>query len=284
MTGLHDSRRCELGEGPLWHPGRKQLFWFDILGRRLLTQENGVPRDWHFPDMVSAAGWIDARRLMIASENGLHVFDLETGTCDLLAPIGQDRPDTRSNDGRADPMGGFWIGTMGKAAEPGAGAIWRWHRGEVRRLFEGVTIPNAIAFAPDGRRASFSDTTTGVVMQVGLDAEGWPEGTPVPMLDLAAEGLHPDGATFDADGRFWLAEWDAGRVSCYDGRRRVATVTVPAAQTTCPAFGGPDFGTLYITSAQEGMDPAARAAQPQAGMTFAAASGARGLPQHRVIL
>lgn len=125
-----DNRACELGEGPIWHPLRRQFFWFDILGRRLLSRDDKAGLlEWRFDSMASAAGWIDRDRLLIATETGLDILDLGTGRLAPLMPLEADRPATRSNDGRADRQGGFWIGTMGKHAESGAGAIYRYHRG-----------------------------------------------------------------------------------------------------------------------------------------------------------
>jgi sugar lactone lactonase YvrE len=279
---IFDPRPCDLGEGPMWHPLRDELFWFDITGRRLLSRAGDRTGEWHFPDMVSAAGWLDHDRLIVASERALFQFDLRDGTQAPLAALDGGNPRTRSNDGRADPQGGFWIGTMGKAAEPGLGAIWRWYRGALRCLYPRITISNAICFAPDGRTAHFTDTPTGKVMRVALDAEGWPKGAPEVYLDLSAEGLNPDGAVIDAAGRMWLAEWGAGRVACYgpDGSR-VQVVAFDAPHTSCPAFGG---DTLYCTTALQGMDAAARAAHPRAGQTFMAPRIAQGQAEHRVIL
>jgi len=279
---IFDNRPCALGEGPLWHPLRGQLFWFDILNRRLLSRGADGPQEWHFADMVSAAGWISRDELLIASERALFRFNIETGAKAHVRGLDLETMATRSNDGRADPQGGFWIGTMGKKAEPGLGAIWRFYRGEVRKIFPGLTIPSAICFAPDGRSAHFADTVTGRVMRVGLDADGWPVGQPETYLDLTAEGLNPDGAVIDASGVMWLAEWGAARVAAYapDGSR-VRTVAFDAPHTSCPALGE---GTLYCTTALQGMDATARAAFPHAGMTFAAAGVAKGQPEHQVIL
>jgi sugar lactone lactonase YvrE len=279
---IFDNRACGLGEGPLWHPQRDQLFWFDITARRLLTRKGDDAQEWHFPDMVSAAGWTGPDGLLIASERALFHFDLATGTRTPVSALEADNPATRSNDGRADPQGGFWIGTMGKAAEPGAGAIHRWYRGELRRLYNGITISNAICFPPGGRVAHFTDTATRRVMRVALDDEGWPKGQPEVYLDLSAEGLNPDGAVVDAAGLMWLAEWGAARVAAYtpDGAR-VRVVPFDAPHTSCPAFGGT---TLYCTTALQGMDAAARAAHACAGMTFAAPGVAQGQPEHMVIL
>lgn len=282
---VFDPRACQLGEGPLWHPGRGQLFWFDILGNRLLTREGDAMRDWRFPGNVSAAGWTGRDSLLVASETGLHHLDLATGRTEDLAPLEADDPRTRSNDGRADPMGGFWIGTMGKAAEPGLGAIYRFCRGELRRLFAAITIPNAIAFSPDGGHATFADTTAKKVLKVRLGPDGWPLGAPETFLDLGPEGLNPDGAVFDAEGNFWLAEWGAARVSCYaPSGERLRSVGFPAQHTSCPAFGGGDLTTLFCTSAHQGVRKADRARFPLTGQTFAAPGAAKGQPEHRVIL
>lgn len=280
---IFDDRACTLGEGPLWHPLRGQLFWFDILGNRLLTRVGDAAQEWNFAERVSAAGWVSRDELLIASETALFRFNLETGVRHDVVALEADRRHTRSNDGRADPQGGFWIGTMGKKAEQGAGAIWRFYKGELRRLFGDISISNSIAFAPGGKVAQFSDTRAGKVMQVALDADGWPKGKPEVFLDLTAEGRNPDGSVIDADGVTWLAEWGSSRVAAYapDGSfLRAVTFDVP--HTSCPAFGGPDLTTLYCTTAREHLDAAALAAFPKSGMTFAAANVAKGQAEHRV--
>lgn len=282
-----DCRRCDLGEGPFWHPERGQLFWFDIVNAKLLSITDAGPEEWTFPEMVSAAGWVNRDEMVIACESGLLLFNLANGRRKPLATISAGQPATRSNDGRADRQGGFWWGTMGKRGgdDPGKGAIWRYWRGQVRRLFPGWTIPNSICFAPDGSTAFFSDTLTHRVLQVALDANGWPVGEPRVFLDLSGEGLMPDGAVVDAAGVLWLAQWGAARVAAYgpDGQF-LRAVPVGAPHASCPAFGGPDLTTLYVTTAREGMTAAALEAHPDAGKTFAVEGVAKGLPEPRVIL
>ncbi|MEL7126144.1 MAG: SMP-30/gluconolactonase/LRE family protein [Pseudomonadota bacterium] len=268
---------CALGEGPLWHPLRKQLFWFDILGMRLMSRApDGTVDHWQFDEHVSAAGWVDQETLLMASATGLWRYDIDTETRELVVPLEADNPVTRSNDGRADPNGGFWIGTMGIKAEPGAGAIYRYYRGELRQLFDAITVSNAICFAPDGQTAYFADTPTRQIKRVALDADGWPAAAPETHIDLTADRLNPDGAVVDSQGNLWNAQWGAGRVACYDpGGRFLRAVSVPTSQTTCPAFGGT---TLYVTTAADGLS------DPQAGFTFAVDVGVTGQQEHRVIL
>jgi sugar lactone lactonase YvrE len=279
---IFDSRTCELGEGPLWHPKRGQLFWFDILNKKLLSRVGDTALEWQFNEMCSAAGWVSEKELLIASETQLFLFNLDTGVQRPITPLEADNQLTRSNDGRADPQGGFWIGTMGKKTEKGAGAIYRYYRGGLRRLYMGITISNAICFAPDGKTAFFTDTVTAKVMRVGLDADGWPLGEPHVYLDLQT---NPDGAVIDRAGKMWLAEWGSSRVGCYDpSGALIGQADFDAPNTSCPAFGGADLTTLYCTTAQQHMDAAARAAHPKSGMVFAALGAGQGQAEHKVIL
>ena len=272
---IFDETQCALGEGPLWHPLRAELFWFDIRGKRLHCKD----RHWQFDKYVSAAGWVDEDTLLVASDVALSRFDIASGESSHVCALEADNPLTRSNDGRADPQGGFWIGTMGIEAQDGAGAIYRYYRGELRQLFAPITISNAICFAPDGTTAYFTDTPTQRIMRVALDKNGWPVGDPALHIDLQNTDFRPDGAVVDSAGNLWNAQWGAGRVAGYapDGTF-LESFDFPAAQTTCPAFGGPDLQTLFCTSAAVGRDG------DDQGKTFTAATKYTGQAEHRVIL
>ncbi len=282
---VFDDRRCILGEGPLWHPERKQLFWFDIMRHRLLSRDASGPLEWRFDEPVSAAGWVDANTLLIASASALWRLDLGDGSRTRICGLEQDNPVTRSNDGRADPWGGFWIGTMGRNADPQAGAVYRFYQGRLQRLFGDITISNAICFAPDRSAAYFTDTATQQVMRVALDRAGWPDGTAQVFVDLSPDDLNPDGAVADKDGAVWIAQWGAGRVAAYapDGTF-LRAVDVPGVHATCPAFGGADFRTLYVTSARQGLSADVAHDQSPHGQTFAIQGVGEGVPEPRVIL
>ena len=129
------------------------------------------------------------------------------------------------------------------------------------------------------------DVASAGELKVALDAAGWPIGAPQVWLDLTAEGLNPDGAVIDAEGRFWNAQWGAGRAAAYgpDGAFLQAVETPGALQSSCPAFGGPDLSTLFITTALEHMDAEARAKHPASGQLFAFPGVAKGLPEPQVI-
>ncbi len=285
MSEVFDQTVCELGEGPLWHPLREQLYWFDILGGRLHTREDGRTRTVQFDEYVSAAGWVSETELLVASQTRLFLFDLEREKSEDVEGLEADNGGTRSNDGRADPWGGFWIGTMGTDKRAGAGAIYRYYRGELRVVVPGVTIPNAICFTPDQSAAFYADTTQGRIMKQTLDGDGWPEGDATVFVDLRDEGLHPDGAVVDAAGNLWNAQWGAWRVACYDAEGAfVRAVGFEAAHTSCPAFGGPGLSTLFCTSARDELSAEDAGKSDKHGMVFAAPEIGRGLAEYRVLL
>ena len=278
---LFDDRTCSLGEGPLWHPERQQLFWFDINNKKMLSLKDGKQLEWSFDRFVSAAGWINTDTLLIASETNLFEFNLNSGeslhVCDLEA----DNPLTRSNDGRADPWGGFWIGTMGKNAEENAGSIYRYFQGKLIKLFGGITISNSICFSPDRQNAYYTDTATRKIMRQPLGSEGWPVGSSELFVDLSKDDLNPDGAEVDAEGCLWSAQWGASRIARYspDGVF-LSAVEFPAKQISCPAFGGQNMTTLFATSATQNMgEPSI-----EQGRTYCASVMVKGQPEHHILL
>ena len=276
---IFDERSCGLGEGPLWHPKRQELFWFDINARKLHTKA----QTWDFDLSISAAGWVDENTLLIASEIGLHRFDIASGTLsDPIVQIEADNKVTRSNDGRADPWGGFWIGTMGFDAEPNAGAIYRFYKGELRVMAPDISISNAICFTPDRAFAHYTDTLTKQIMRIPLDPDtGWPSAKAYVWLDLTEANVNPDGAVIDAHGTLWVALWGSSCVNGYapDGTL-VASHKVPARHVTCPAFGGADLSDLYITSATQDV----RGTLGDNGKTFCIQDVGTGQQEHQVIL
>lgn len=279
---LFDDRPCQLGEGPLWHPERHELFWTDILARKVLSRAGDKARAWQFAEMPSAIGWLDRDTLIVATDAALVRLTLASGEQEVIAPLEPDLPSNRSNDGRADPYGGFWVGTVETVQSKATGSFWRYYRGELRQLFSPIMVTNGLCFSPDGLWAYFTDTPTHVIQRVALsEKDGWPIGEPEVHIDLRSSGIYPDGAVVAADGTMWSAEWGNGRVAQYgtDGRM-LDTVAVPAAQSTCPAFGGTDLTTLYCTSAAAGDSNA----DARAGCTFAFDGMGPGQAEHRVIL
>jgi sugar lactone lactonase len=278
-TSVLSAERCHLGEGPTYDATTDTAWWFDILEGRLFEAHlgSGQVRIHQLGKMASALARIDANSQLIAAEDGLYIRSVADGAMTLYRSLEAENAITRSNDARVHPSGTFWIGTMGRRAEAGAGAIYALHRGELSQLFAHITIPNAICFSPDGALGYFADTRKNELYRVALDAAtGLPRGAPAMLVKHQGIG-GIDGAVVDADGLIWNARWGGGCIDVYSpAGEHLRSLRVPARQSSCPAFVGPDLSRLLVTSAWQGMDEAARAADPEHGRTFLMEAGARG--------
>ncbi|MBR1087169.1 SMP-30/gluconolactonase/LRE family protein [Bradyrhizobium manausense] len=286
-TSVLSDHPCHLGEGPTYDVTTNTAWWFDIREGKLFEADlgNGAIRVHALGRMASALGRIDAERQLIVAEDGLYVRTLADGAMTLFCPLEADNPATRSNDGRVHQSGTFWIGTMGRRAERGAGAIYALHRGKISTLFSGISIPNSICFSPDGATGYFADTARAMLYAVPLNPDtGLPRGEPEILLrHTGVGGL--DGSVCDADGQIWNACWGASRVDVYSPQgERLRSLPVPAKQASCPAFVGTDLSRLLVTSAWQDMDAEARAADLQAGCTFLLQASARGRAEPDVTL
>mgnify|MGYP000265273618 CR=1 FL=1 len=231
---------CELGEGPSYDPQSGKLFWFDIVGRKLLERPfpDGPTAVHDLPFMASAIAFAEGGMQLLVAENGVPLRDPKTGALTLHTALEANNPKTRSNDARVHPSGAFWIGTMAKDEADAAGAIYWFREGEVRTLYPGISIPNSICFSPDGRIAYFADTPRGILYRVECDpATGMPTGEPRTFLDWRGREGFIDGSVVDAEGRvvgivtnrdMRFASDDRTPVSVMMTSDRLAMLTEPA--------------------------------------------------------
>ncbi len=201
----------------------------------------------------------------------------------VVAAVEPDVPGNRFNDCRADPHGRLWAGTMSRTRTPGAAALYVLEPdGRVMLAISGTTISNGLGWSADGTRMYFIDSTTQRVDVLDVDGgSGAISGRrPFAVID-PADGL-PDGLAVDAEGGVWVCLFGGAAVRRYDaGGRLDAVVPLPVTNPTCPAFGGDDLRTLYITSARHRLTPEQLAAEPLAGALLALDPGVAGLPVHR---
>ena len=272
IVSVFSDHVCHLGEGPSYDPATDTLFWFDIVNSQLLEKpfSGGALKVHELGQMASAIAIIDDQRQLIATETGLHVRDVATGRLTLHTAIEADNPLTRSNDSRVHPCGAFWVGTMGKGEEKGAGSIYWFFKGEVRKLFADITVSNSICFSEDGAIAYYTDTSTGLLMRVACDpATGLPIGESKVFVDHRQSKGYVDGSVVDRDGVLWNAVWGGKVIEAYgpDGKL-LRSVAMPVTQPSCPAFVGAKANRLAVTSAWKGKDDKQRKLDPQGGMTF----------------
>lgn len=285
LPKIYDSHVCECGEGPLWHPLRQQLYWVDVTTHEILTHKNGKTERIQFDEFVTALAWIDADHILTATETALIKLHLDTHEKTLICPLEADTPTTRSNDGRADPWGGFWISTMGKSAEDNAGKIYRYYNGKLSVIVDAITIPNAICFDGSRSLAYFADTATQILFRLSLDPDtGAPKGVPTLVRDFSELGFAIDGAIIDLKGFLWIGVWDGFKLLKVSPTGDIIDIfSMEAARPTCPAFGGPNFTDIYVTTAAIGLKETL-ATVPQQGKTLVFNDIAKGQAEPQIKL
>jgi sugar lactone lactonase YvrE len=277
--------RAWLGEGPVWDDREGVLWWVDILGKSAHRTEPSSVRDEVTPvgQFVGSLALRESGGLIVAVSEGFLSLDPRTGTTELLAPVEPDDPTTRMNDGKVDPAGRFWAGTMGVDHRTGAGTLYRLDISRrVTPMVSPVTISNGLDWSLDGRTMYYIDTRTRRVDRFDFDVASGAIANRRPFIEIAEGAGSPDGMTLDEEGYLWVALWDGWGIQRYapDGRPDLR-VDVPAAETSSCAFGGPELDQLFITTAQEGFPPGGKPDQPHAGSLFVCRPGPRGRPPFR---
>jgi len=276
--------RAALGEGPTWDAERAVLWWVDITAGRVHRFDPRTGDDAAI-DVGSPVGAVALRRggrLVAAVVAGLAVLDPAAEGIATLLNLDAGEPPLRCNDAKCDPAGRLWVGRMGLGAEPGAGALLRVDDDlTVTTRLTDLTIPNGLGWSPDGRTMYFTDSTWGEVRAYPYDPATGAMGDGRLLARLAEGGAVTDGLTVDAEGCLWVALWGGNRVVRVAPDGTVCgRLKLPVSRVTSCAFGGPDLGDLYVTTAG-GTDPAdaaAGAAEPHAGGLFRCRPGVRGLP------
>ena len=278
--------QAELGEGTLWSPSERALYWVDILEHTLHRwhADDGSRRSWHFDEEISAvAERANAPGLLVTLRRGFAFFDPakpERAPGYLHQPE-PSLPGNRFNDGKCDARGRFWGGTMDFACEAPTGALYRFDPdGRCTRHAHGFAVTNGPTWSADGRTLYFNDTVRGRVLTYDFDPEAGTLANEREWLRFApGEGV-PDGMTTDAAGRIWIAHWGGACVSCHDpvSAAELCRVVLPTSHITNCTFGGDDLCTLFISSACSGLSAAQRVAEPLAGGLFSVRIDSPGLP------
>ena len=279
-----------LGESPLWHPGEQALYYCDIPGRSLrrFDRVSAALVQWDFDtEPASLAPMLDGS-LLLAMRDGLWRFDPTTGQRTRLAEPPYDKAVERFNDGKCDPQGRFWVGTIYEPREPALASLHCFSARKLVRKQGGITVSNGLAWSPNGRTMYWSDTQAHTIFAFDFDPAGGALGPrrvfasfPVkqPGQSLDAYGGRPDGAAVDAEGCYWVAMFEGQRVLRLSPRGEVIReVRLPVRCATMPCFGGADLKTLYITTARANRPEAELAAQPLAGCVLALEVDVPGLP------
>ncbi|XP_046408358.1 regucalcin-like [Ischnura elegans] len=301
------TRAVELGEGPHWSHEEQALYFVDIksssinrlhvaTGKQTSAPIGGASSvDFIVPVVGRPGAFLVAVDLSI-SEVQWDGEDVSSLTGRALVSVDADKPDNRFNDGKADPAGRLWGGTMGPEPEvghvvPKQGSLYLFE-GQGAALssqawLTGVDISNGLAWSADNDTMFYIDTGSNRVDALDYDAATGQIGARRPVFDLIQNNVtgHPDGMTIDRNGNLWVACFDGSQVIHVDPRTRqlLGRVSIPAERVTSVAFGGPQLDVLYVTTSRFGLTPEQLAKQPHAGSVFAVTGlGVSGLPGQSV--
>lgn len=274
--------KASLGEGAIWHARERRLYWVDIDEGEVHLYDPVGDTD-RVIEVGQLVGTVVPRvggGLMLAVEHGFASLNVETHELKILCDPEPDLPDNRFNDGKCDPAGRFWAGTISLTRTVGTASLYCLDRdGTARRMLGGLTNSNGIVWSLDASTMYHIDTPTLQVKAYDYEARTGEIGNPRVVVAIPEGTGRPDGMTIDAEGMIWVAHWKGSRVTCWDPRTGTLkqTIHIPASQVTSCAFGGPDLDELYITTARLGLTAEELVNQPHAGGVFRWCGGVAGV-------
>jgi sugar lactone lactonase YvrE len=276
-----------VGESPVWHPGEQRLYWIDIQGKQIhrfnpRTREN---ESFPLPEIVTCIQLCSTGGLVLTLKKNFAFFDPGAQHLEKLQGVEGDLPDNRFNDGKCDPQGRFWAGTMDATHwDKPSGNLYRMERNlAVTKMQSQVICSNGSGWSPDGRTMYYTESFRYAIFAYDFDpATGNIENrrmfAQIPDEDRKAGGF-PDGMTVDAEGFIWSNQVGVGKIVRYDPEGKVERVIqMPVPRATDCTFGGPNLKILYITSARETMTPEQLKQAPLSGSLFAVETGVKGQP------
>ena len=288
------SPSCELGESPFWQAADARLYWVDIAGRAALRADpvTGATERWALPDepgcMAPARTADAANGWVLALRSGIYRAQQWGGELVRIAQLPYDPALERANDGKCDPLGRFWVGTRderpGASTGHGQATMYcidaRAGTAQVQKMWGGASTLNGLAWSPDQRTLYAADTPTHRIEVRDWHGDGAPPGPARALHQFApkptgwapgsgAYGGRPDGAAVDAEGNYWCAMYEGGRVLQLSPTGEILRqIATPFACPTMVCLGGPDLRTLFVTSARHGRPAAELGRTPLAGQVL----------------
>lgn len=252
------SRISKWGEGPIWW--QDKLIYVDIEGHALveLEPESGAEKVYPIDERIGTVVPRASGGYLCAGDSGIYIFDPETGQKTILAdPEADKRPDNRFNDGKCDPSGRFWAGTISTVKKTGDASFYMLNsQHELSLKVPDVTNSNGICWNAAGDKMYYIDTPTQKIRAYDFDNATGNINNARTVVDTAAAGYtsSPDGMTIDAEDNIWVAFCHGGCVVRFDpttGEKR-QQVDLPAVETTACAFGGRNLERLFVTTGIKG--------------------------------
>ena len=286
MIEVLSQHRAQLGECPLWDGRGGYIYWIDIDGcsiHRIRLADGSEEERGTDGRPGSMTLTVDDDVLLLAKEHEVGWFSWSDGGFTPWLVLEDPDSDNRLNDGRCDPAGRYWVGSMHHMAADNlmTGFLHRVEPGGSHvTTRSGVGVANGTGFSPDGDVMYFADTLRDTVWRYDYDPDSGEAGNE--KVFSSFEGLpgRPDGAAVDAEGGYWIAcvsGWSVARLT--PGGEVDRIIELPVEKPTMPAFGGDDLSTLFVTSIGGGASHEYAADQPEAGHLLAIDAGVAGLPE-----
>ena len=275
---------CVLGEGPVWDSKTNSIFWLDILNGQLheFSTATNTFRSLEIGQMIGCIAIGSNGNFIAGLKNGIGFIDRHTAKVEMIAQPEQNLPGNRFNDGKCDPAGRFWAGTMALSEENNAGSLYMVdHDLSIQKKKTGVTISNGLAWSRDAKTMYYIDTPTYTVIAFDFDLRTGQITNERVALEIPQKDGAPDGMTIDNDGMLWIAHWDGWQITRWNPHsgKKIGGVSLPVAKITSCTFGGDGFHDLYITTAKIGLSEPQLQEQPLAGSLFVIRDcGHEGLP------
>jgi D-xylonolactonase len=268
-----------LGEGACWDEETRTLWWVDTNEQRVHRYDpaarhhselaTGLPISFVFPDVAGS--------VLAGLADGLYSIDWQSGGRKPIAPLSLPH-DHRLNDGKLDPCGRLWVGTINSAQDPSpTAALYRVGPDGFEEVEGDYTNANGKVWSPDGKTMYHADTSRGTIWQYDYDlASGMPSNK---RIFVSIPGGHPDGLAIDREGKVFAAMYGGSHVAVFDVRGGEAfRINLPVPNPTSCAFGGEGLNRLFITTAFDGMSEEAIGQAPLSGSIFFVDLDVGGLP------
>jgi sugar lactone lactonase YvrE len=272
-----------VGECPLWEPREQRLYWVDIEGREIHRFDPATGGDElrMLPGRPGSMVRTDEPgRLLVAMETKLVWFDWASGEAASWMELEPPGTGNRMNDGRTDPVGRYWVGSMYErpADRRYTGMLHRIDRdGAAVTAQTEIGVSNALAFDAERSRMYFADTLRDTVWCYDYDLETGEAHDEAPFIDFTDLPGGPDGACVDTDGCLWVAAVYGWRVLRFTPNGKLdRTIELPVQAPTMPAFGGPNLDTMFVTSIGSGASREMVDSDVPAGSLLAIDAGVRG--------
>lgn len=281
-----DAPQTVIGEGPMWSVRDQVLYWIDVVSRRIfrLRPETGQVDVRDLPYAPSAVIPRASGGLLLITKKGMALMDFDKPELESVPVSLVDFKKELFNDAKCDSVGRLWVGTRDlHVREPNGGLFCIHADFSMHRHGSDLVVSNGIAWAESGRVMYHVDSHPGRIDAYDFDASAGTLSNRRVFRDYEKDSATaiPDGCTTDAEGGLWVAEVGGWRIRRYapDGRLD-REIRMPFQKPTSVMFGGPDLGTLYVTSMRFGLTDAALVDQPLAGSLLQLDVGVKGKPEN----